>query len=122
VPSCDQGALIRRVVGHLVLEHDRGTVLAVPDDLVALVVFNKQTVGSDIVPVYDQVVRSGVVRPAHTGAVIRSPSPDIVDDHVVPVDLEADGSSARSSAADPEKDVLDQRRIVRVASGTSQDG
>ena len=56
--------LIRRVVGHLVLEHDRATVLAVPDDLVVLVVLDKKAVGSDVIPVHDQAVRGGVARPA----------------------------------------------------------
>jgi len=59
-----------RVVGHLVLEHDRGPVLAVPDDLVALVVLDKKAVGGDVIPVDDQAVRSGVARPAQTGAAL----------------------------------------------------
>jgi hypothetical protein len=62
--------LIRRVVRHLVLEHDCGAVLAVPDDLVALAVLDKKAVGGDVIPVHDQAVRGGVARPAHIGAMI----------------------------------------------------
>jgi hypothetical protein len=117
-PSC----LIRRVIGHLVLEHDRATVLAVPDDLVVLVVLHKKTVGGDIIPVHDQAVRGGVARPAHTGAMVGPPRPDVVYDHIVPVDLEAGGGFARSSTTDAEEYVLDQRGIIRLAPRASQDG
>jgi hypothetical protein len=114
--------LIRRVVGHLVLEHDRTTVLAVPDDLVVPVVLHKKAVGGDVIPVHDQAVRGGVARPADTGAMVGPPRPDVVYDHIVSVDLEAGGGFARSSTTDAEEYVLDQRGVIRVAPRASQDG
>jgi hypothetical protein len=117
-PSC----LIRRVVGHLVLEHDRSTVLAVPDDLVVLIVLDEKAVGGDVIPVHDQAVRGGVACPARTSAMVGPPRPDVVDDHIVPVDLKAGGGFARSGTTDAEEYVLDQRRIIRVAPRASQDG
>jgi hypothetical protein len=116
------GDLIRRIIGHLVLEHDRGAVLAVPDDLVALVVFNKKTVGGDIVPVHDQAVSGGIARPAHAGAVVGPPCPEVVDNHVVSVDLEADGGLTRSGTTDAEEHVLDQPGVVRPTARSPQDG
>src|ERR1700676_788637 len=81
--------LIWRVVWHLVLEENRSSVFAVPDHLVALVMFNKQSVGGDVIPVHDQAVRGGVARPPYAGAVIGPPGPDVINDHVVGVDFEA---------------------------------
>jgi hypothetical protein len=60
-------------------------------------------------------VSGGVARPAHAVPVVGPPCPDVVDDHVVTVDLEADSGFARSSATDAEEHVLNQRGVIRVA-------
>jgi hypothetical protein len=44
--------------------------------------------------------------------VVRAPGPDVVEDHVVAVDLQADGGLADVWAADPEEDVLQDGRVV----------
>ena len=84
--------------------------------------FNKQPVGGDVIPVHDQAVRGGVARPAHAGAVVGPPGPDVIDDHVVPVDFEAGGGSTRGSTTNAKKNVLDQRGIIGIAPRVPQDG
>src|SRR4051812_38853283 len=80
VPGC----LIRDVVWHLVLEEDRPAALAVPDDLVLLVVLDEQAGREHVVSVDEQAGVGGVDRPADRAgvAVIGPPGPDVVDDRV----------------------------------------
>jgi hypothetical protein len=107
--------LVWRVVGHLVLEHDRATVLAVPDDLVLLVVLNEQAVRCDIVAVDDHAGIGGVGSPAHPVAVVSPPGPDVVQQDVVAVHHQARRGLAWGGATDAEEHVLDRRRVGRVA-------
>ncbi len=109
------GGLIRRIVRHLILEHDRGAILAVPDDLVLLVVLDKQAVRCDVVAVDDHAGIGCVGRPAHSVAVVSPPSPDVVQQDVVAVDHETRSGLAQGRAADAEEHVLDRRRVGRVA-------
>jgi len=109
------GGLVRWVVRHLVLEHNRATVLAVPNDLVLLVVLDEQAVGRDVVAVNDHASVGGIERPAHPVAVISAPSPDVVKQDVVAVHDEAHCGHAQSRPADTEEHVLDRRRVGRVA-------
>src|SRR5437870_1684212 len=71
--------LVRRVVRQLVLEEDRRAVLAVPDDVVFLVVLDEQAERGHIVAVDDESGVGGVERPAdRTGyAVVGAPRPDV---------------------------------------------
>jgi len=107
--------LVRRVVRHLVLEHDRATLLAIPDDLVLLVVLNEQAVRRDVVAVDDHAGVGGVERPAHPVAVVSPPGPDVVQQDVVAVHDEARRGLAWAGAADAEEHVLDRGRVCRVA-------
>ncbi len=109
------GGLVRRVVGHLVLEHDRLAVLSVPDDLVLLVVLDEEACRGHVVAVDDDAGVGGVDRPADAVAVVRAPGPDVVEDDVVAVDLEADGGLADVRAADAEEHVVERGRVGRVA-------
>jgi len=107
------GGLIRRIVRHLILEHDRGAIFAVPDDLVLLVVLDKQAVRCDVVAVDDHTGIGSVGSPAHSVAVVSPPGPDVVQQNVVAVDHEARGGLARRRAADPEEHVGQGRRVRR---------
>ena len=90
--------LARRVVRHLVLEEDDPAAVAVPDHLGLLVVLDEQAVRGDVVAVDDHAGVGGVDGPADAVAVVGPPGPDVVEDDVVAVDLEADASPCRRSA------------------------
>jgi len=107
--------LARRVVGHLVLEEDFCAPIAVPHDLVFLVVLHKQAVSRDVVAVDDHARVGGVVGPAHSGAVVRPPGPDVVQNDVVAVHDKADRGLAGRRTADSEEHVGEQGWVVRVA-------
>src|SRR6266542_1793913 len=111
------GGLARRVVGHLVLEHDRLAVLAVPDDLVLLVVLDEEAGGDHVIAVDDQARVGGVAGPADAAAVVGPPGPDVVEDDVICVDLQAHGGPAEVGTADPEEHVVKRGRVVPVAPG-----
>jgi hypothetical protein len=94
---------------------DRLAVFAVPSDLVLLVVLDEEPVGDYVFTIYNYPLISGVKRPANTITVVSSPSPNIVNDHVVIVDDQTIGTLTRRSAADAKEHVLDQSGIDRVA-------
>src|SRR5207248_11773039 len=92
-PAIDTGSLhprclAGRVVGHLVLEEDVRAAIPVPDDLIFLVMLDEEAVGGDVIPVYDQAGIRGVGRPSHACAVVRAPSPDVIEDDIVAVDYQ----------------------------------
>jgi len=107
--------LDRRVVWHLVLEEDFRAPIAVPHHLVFLVVLDEQAVSRDVVAVDDHACVGGVVRPAHSGAVVRPPGPDVVQNDVVAVYDKADRGLAGGRTANSEEHVREQGRVVRVA-------
>ena len=106
--------LVRRVVRQLVLEEDRRAVLAVPDDVVFLVVLDEQAECGHIVAVDDESGVGGVERPAdRTGyAVVGAPRPDVVEEYVVGVDLQADVRLADVRPTDAEVHVVQDRRLA----------
>ena len=103
--------LARRVVGHLVLEEDFRAPIAVPHHLVFLVVLDEQAVSRDVVAVDDHARVGGVVRPAHAVAVVRPPSPDVVQNDVVAVHDKADRGLAGGRTADSEEHVVKSRWV-----------
>src|SRR6266487_107901 len=105
------GRLIRRIVGHLVLEEDGLAVLAIPDKLVLLIVFHEQTVRRDIVAIDDHTGISGVGGPAHAIAVIRSPRPDIVQQDIIAVDDQTGRGLAKRRSPNAEEYILQRRRV-----------
>src|SRR6202040_2803159 len=74
------------VVGHLVLEENICAAVAVPDHLELLVVLDEQAICGNVVAVDDDTGVGGVDRPAHAGAMVRAPCPDIVEDDVAAAD------------------------------------
>ncbi len=108
------GGLARRVVRHLILEENVRAALAAPDHLRLLVVLDEQAVGRDVVAGNDDAVITDIAGPADAGAMVGPPGPDVVEYHVRAVHHQAVGRLAWLGAADPEVDVLHQRRIVRA--------
>src|SRR5581483_8969516 len=87
------GGLVRRVVGHLVLEEDGLAAVAVPLHVVVLVVLDEQAGRQHAGAVHDQPVGGGVDGPADGAgvAVVGAPGPDVVGQGVIRVDDEAVG-------------------------------
>ena len=67
--------------------------------------------GGDVVAVDDQSGVGGVLVPADAVAVVGPPGPDVVEDDVVAVDLQADGGLADVRSTDAEEHVLQGRRV-----------
>src|SRR5712672_1693382 len=65
--------LAGRVVGHFILEEDDGAVVAVPDDLMLLVVFDEETVHGDVIAIDDDTRLGRVMGPADAMSVVGSP-------------------------------------------------
>src|SRR5262249_31305490 len=76
-----------------------------------------QPVHRHVVTVDDQAVGRGVGGPSHAVGVVGAPEPQVVADDVVAVDHQALGGLADGSAADPEEDVVEHRRVGRVVGG-----
>src|ERR1017187_10547394 len=76
--------LVRRIVGDLALVEVNPPAVAVPDYLKLLVVFDKQAVDGDVVPIHDEPIGTGINLPAHAlvHAVIRAPDPGVIHDRV----------------------------------------
>src|SRR5262249_47605017 len=92
---------------------DRPAVLAVPDDVVFLVMLDEQAGGGDVVTVDDDAGVRGVDIPADAVAVIGPPGPDVVEEDAVAVDLEADRGPAHVRAAYAEEHVLERGGLRR---------
>ena len=109
------GRLARHLVRVLVLEEDHLAALAVPDDLVLLVVLDEQAVArarccrSRSGP----VLAWSPVHDAGSRAVVGPPGPDVVDDRVVAVVDERGRRRAGLGSADPEEHVVDGDRVAR---------
>src|SRR6185369_14166638 len=110
------GGLVRRVVGQFILEEHGAAVLTVPDDVVLLVMLDEQAGRGDVVAVDDDAVAAGVDIPADRSwhAVVGAPGPEVVDQHVVTVDLEGHVSLANVRSTDPEVHIADRGGIFRV--------
>jgi hypothetical protein len=100
------GGLAGWIVGHLVLEEDIRTVIAVPDDLIFLVVLDEEAVCRDVVAIDDQTSIRCVDGPAHAVAMISTPGPDIVEDNIVAIDDQADSRATGGSPTDTEEVIL----------------
>ena len=76
---------------------------------------DEQAVSGDVVAVDNHARVGGVVRPTHSGAVVRPPGPDVVQNDVVAVHDKADRGLAGGRAADSEEHVGEQGRVIRIA-------
>ena len=65
-------------------------------------------------PLTTTPVSAVLTRPADAVAVVGAPCPDVVEDHVVAVHLEADRRLPDGGAADAEEDVLQRGRVVGI--------
>src|SRR5205823_2063911 len=77
--------LVRRIIGHLVLEENSAAVLAIPDDLIFLEVLYEQAVSRDVITIDDESGIRRVEGPSNAGTVVRTPRPDVVEQHIVAV-------------------------------------
>src|ERR1019366_8866509 len=113
--------LVRRIVGDLALVEVDPPAGAVPDYLELLVMFDKQTVDGDVVPIHDQPVRTGIDFPAHAlvHAVVRAPDPGVIHDRVAAIDPQVDRRAPRRGAAHPEENVMEGSRVAHVAGAAS---
>ena len=103
--SLHPSRLARWIVGHLVLKEDGRAGVAVPDDLVLLVVLDKKPVRGHVVAVDNDAGVGGVAGPADPVAVVGPPGPNIVEDYIVAVDYQAVRRAAGRRAADTEENV-----------------
>ncbi len=106
--------LAGRVVGHLILEEDVCAAIPVPDHLVLLVVLDEKAIRGHVVTVDDKTGIGGVTGPAHTGAMVGPPCPDVIEDDIGAVDDQAGRRAARLRAADTEEHILKSRRVGGV--------
>ena len=111
------GGLVGWIVGDLGLIEVGAAVVAVPEDLELLVVFDEEAVDGDVVAVDDEAVVAEVLVPADAGAVVGAPDPGVVDEGVVGVDLEVDVGAADAGAADAEEDVAEGDGVLLVSGG-----
>ena len=115
--SAGEARLVGRIVGDLGLIEVGAAGVAIPEDLVLLVVFDEEAVDGDVVAVDDEAVLAGVAGPSDAGTVIGAPDPGVVDDGVVAVDFQIDSGAADACAADAEEDIVETDRILCVADG-----
>ncbi|HEX6478528.1 MAG TPA: hypothetical protein VF043_06770, partial [Ktedonobacteraceae bacterium] len=106
--------LAGRVVGHLILEEDVCTAIPVPGHLVLLVVLDEKAIRNHVVTVDDETGIGSVAGPAHTGAMVGPPCPDIIEDDIGAVDDQAVRRAACLCAADTEEHILKSRRVGGV--------
>ena len=106
--------LVGRVVGDFGLIEVGAAVVAVPQHLELLVMFDEEAVDGDVVAVDDEAVVAEVAGPADAGAVIGAPDPGVVDDGVVGVDAQVDLGAAHACSADAEEDVVKEDGILGV--------
>ena len=109
-----EAGLIGRVVRNLGLVEISAAVVAVPQHLELLVMFDEEAIGGDVVAIDDEAVVAEVAGPADAGAVIGSPDPGVVDDGVVGIDAEVNLGAAHACSADTEEDVVEEDGILRV--------
>ena len=88
-------------------------MVAVPQYLELLMMFDEETVGRDVVAIDDETIVAEVAGPSDAGAVIGSPDPSVVDDGVAGIDEEVDLCAAYACSAVAEEDVVEDR-ILRV--------
>ena len=67
---------------------------------------DEESVRGHIVPVDDEAGVGGVDRPAHTVAMVSAPTPNVVENHVIAVDHEAESCLSSRRAANAEEHVL----------------
>jgi len=109
--SVGPGALTGGIVGQLALIEDGFAAVAVPQNLLLLVVLDEETERGDIVAVDDEAVVRGIYDPSDSGAMVGAPRPDVVEQDVVAVDFNAGGGASCSGTADAEEDVAKGGRI-----------
>src|SRR5579872_3452253 len=104
--------LIRRIVGDLRLVEVHSAGIAIPKHLKLLVMFDQQAVNGDVVSVDHESVRAGIAGPAYAVAVVGTPYPGVVDDHVVAIDAQVLLRAAHSGPANAEKHIVQNDRIL----------
>ncbi len=111
------GRLIGWIIGHFVLEEVGLSAVPVTDNLVLLVMFNEQAIGSHIIAVHDQTIGGSIRGPANPASVVRAPQPEVVQDDIIAIHHQALCCLSDRRAADPEKDIAQHRRVSRVILG-----
>ena len=94
-------------------------MVAVPEDLILLVVLDEEAIGGDVVAVDDEAVGAEVGSPADAVTVVGAPDPGVVDDGVVGVDFEVDVGAAGTCSADAEEEVMERDGIFGVVGVTA---
>src|SRR5437868_7028342 len=74
--------------------------------LVLLIVLDEEPIGGDVVSVHRDASVGEVFSPTDAVAMIGAPGPDVVQDHVIGVDLQAGPRLAGRGAANSEEHVL----------------
>ena len=103
--------LARHIVRQLALIENGLAALAVPHYLVLLVVLNHQAQCGNVISVHNQAVIGNVARPTDSCPMIGAPRPDIVEDNVVAIDLDAGSSFACGRSPHAEEHIVEGRGI-----------
>src|SRR5260370_13877420 len=96
------GCLAGHVIRHLVLEEDICPAVPVPEDFELLEMLDEQAVGGHVVTVDDDACLRGGARPANSVAMVAAPPPDVVEDRVVAVDVQAPGHAPVPPTPEPD--------------------
>src|SRR6201987_4412174 len=104
----------RRIIGQLALVEDSLPTIAIPKYLLLLVVLDKESQRSHVIPVDHQAMVPYVYRPAYlcrVCAMVGTPRPDIVEDHIVMIDFETGRRASQGRAADAEEHIIQRDRV-----------
>ena len=74
--------------------------------------FDQQPVYGDVVSVHHESVGAGIARPAYAVAVVGTPYPCVVDDHIVAINAQVLLCAAHSGSPHTEKHIVKNDRIL----------
>src|ERR1700721_1900801 len=112
--------LVRGIVGDFRLIEISAPGIAIPQNLILLMMLDEEAVCGDAIAVDYDAVGARVQIPANAGAMVGAPDPGVIDDGVVRVDAQVDDCAAHACSADAEENVGELNRVagvIRMAPG-----
>src|SRR5689334_7973618 len=99
------GRLVGWIIGQLVLEEVGASAIAIPDNLVLLIMLNKQAIGCNVAAIHYQAISSCIRSPIDATAMIGSPEPHMISNDIITVDNQTLRGFPNARASDAEKDI-----------------